>query len=139
MRAKVGINIKLDLKQGPEFIDALLGGKFAAVFGGVGNIQKFPTRLTTNSIYRTTNNPILGNPNPFPAYVAAIHRINTTFGSQADIQAAYANLNQVLVQSAFGIATNTYDIGLIVAAKNVGGIDREIDNMLVARTIGFTG
>ncbi len=136
--AKAGIHIKLDLKQGSEFIDALLGGKFAAVFGGVGNVQKFPTRLATNSIYRTTNNPILGTPNPFPAYVAAIDRINTTFGSQADIRAAYANLNQVLVQSAFGIATNTYDVGLIVAAKNVGGITREIDNMLVARTVGFT-
>ena len=59
--AKAGINIELDVKQGAEFIDALLGGRFDAVFGGIGNIQKFPTRVATNSIYRTANNPVLGD------------------------------------------------------------------------------
>jgi peptide/nickel transport system substrate-binding protein len=136
--AKVGINIQLDLKQGPELVDAMLSGKFDAFFGGIGNVQKFPTRITTNSIYRTVNNPVLGEPNPFPAYVQAINRVNTTFGKPAVIKAAYDSLNQVLIQSSFGIPTNTFDVGLIVAAKNVGGITLDIDNMLVARTIGFT-
>ena len=135
--AKVGISVELDLKQGSEYVDALLGGKFAGTFGGIGNIQKFPTRVATNSIYRTAKNPVLGDPHPFPAYVAAIDRVNKTFGSGADVKAAYDNLNKVLVESAFAIPTNTYDVALIVAAKNVGGITREIDNMLVARTIGF--
>ncbi|MEO8856020.1 MAG: ABC transporter substrate-binding protein [Burkholderiaceae bacterium] len=135
--AKVGINVDLDIKQGSEYVDALLGGKFAGTFGGIGNIQKFPTRVTTNSIYRTAKNPVLGDPHPFPAYVAAIERVNTTFGSGADVKAAYDNLNKVMVESAFAIPTNTYDVALIVAAKNVGGITREIDNMLVVRTIGF--
>ena len=68
----------------------------------------------------------------------AINRVNSTFGAARVVKAAYDNLNQVLVQVAFGIATNTYDVGLIVAAKNVAGFTRDIDNMLVARTIGFT-
>ena len=136
--AKVGINIQLDLKQGPELVDAMLGGKFDAFFGGIGNVQKFPTRITTNSIYRTVNNPVLGEPNPFPDYVQAINRVNYTFGSPRVVKAGYDALNQVLVEASFGIATNTYDVGLIVAAKKVGGITRDIDNMLVARTIGFT-
>ena len=135
--AKVGVNVELELKQGSEYIDALLGGKFVATFGGIGNIQKFPTRVGTNSIYRTTKNPVLGEPHPHPAYVAAMARVDKTFGSGADVKASYDNLNKVLIESAFAIPTNTYDIGLIVAAKNVGGITREIDNMLVARTIGF--
>ena len=80
---------------------------------------------------------MLGDPHPHPAYVAAIDRVNKTFGTGADVKAAYDNLNKVLVESAFAIPTNTYDIGLIVAAKNVGGITREIDNMLVVRTIGL--
>ena len=42
------------------------------MFGAVGNVQKFPSRLATNSIYRTTNNPVLGTPHPHPDYVAAI-------------------------------------------------------------------
>jgi len=135
--AKAGIKVDLDLKQGAEFVDALLNGKFDAVFGAIGNVQKFPTRLTTNSIYRTTNNPILGTPHPHPAYVAAIDRVNKTFGPGADVRGAYDNLNRVLVDSAFGIPTNTYDTGLIVAAPAVGGFTLDIDNMLVARTIGF--
>jgi len=132
---KVGIKVDLDLKQGSEYIDALLGGKFSGTFGGVGNVQKFPTRVATNSIYRTVKNPVLGDPHPHPAYVAAIERVNTAFGG--DVKAAYDNLNKVLVESAFAIPTNTYDIGLIVASPKVGGITREIDNMLVVRTIGM--
>jgi ABC-type transport system substrate-binding protein len=135
--ARVGIQVDLDVRQGAEYVDALLTGKFAATFGGVGNIQKFPTRLTTNSIYRTSNNPILGEPHPHPAYVAAIERVNRTFGPGADVKGAYDELNRVLVDEAFGVATNSYDIGLIVAAKNVAGITLDIDNQLVARTIGF--
>ncbi len=135
--AKVGIKIQLDLQQGSQFVDNLLGGKFDAVFGGVGNVQKLPSRLATNSIYRTANNVILGSPNPFPDYVAAIDQINTTVGPESAIKAAYANLNEVLVKDAFGIATNTYNVGLILASKNVGGFTLDIDDMLVARTLGF--
>jgi peptide/nickel transport system substrate-binding protein len=134
---QVGMNIELDLRQGAEFADLLLGGRFDAVFGGIGNIQKFPSRVTTNSIYRTSNNPVLGEPHPHPEYVAAIERVNTTFGSGADVKAAYDNLNRVLVETAFAIPTNTYDIGLIVAARRLRGFTRDIDNMLVARTIGI--
>jgi peptide/nickel transport system substrate-binding protein len=135
--ARVGLNVQLDVLGTPEFTTALLAGKFNALFGGIGNIQKFPTRVTTNSIYRTSKNPVLGDPHPHPAYVAAVDRVNQTFGTGAEVKAAYDNLNKVMVESAFAIPTNTYDIGLIVAAKNVGGIVREIDNMPVFRTMGF--
>lgn len=134
---KVGINVELDLKASAEYTPDLLAGKFAGTFGGIGNIQKFPTRVTTNSIYRTIGNVVLGSPHPHPAYVAAIERVNTTFGSGESVKAAYDNLNKALVESAFAIPTNTFDLGLIVAAKNVGGIVREIDNMPVFRTMGF--
>ena len=132
---KAGIKIELEIKQGGEFVDALLGGKFDAVFGGVGNVQKFPSRVTTNSIYRTVKNPVLGDPNPHTAYVAAIERVNNAFG--ADVKPGYDNLNKVLVESAFGIATNTFDVALMVASKKVGGFTPDIDNMLIARTLGF--
>jgi peptide/nickel transport system substrate-binding protein len=41
----------------------------------------------------------------------------------------------VLVETAFGIPTNTFDQGLIVAAKNLSGFTLDMDNMLIARTI----
>lgn len=134
--AEAGLEIELDLREGAEFIDALLGGDFHAVFGGVGNVQKFPSRVATNSIYRTVNNPVLGEPHPHPEYVAAIEAVNTAFGD--GVQAAYDNLNQVLVTEVFAVPTNSYETGLIVAAPNVGGFTLDIDNLLVGRTIGFT-
>lgn len=133
--AEVGIDIELDLREGAEFTEALLGGDFHAVFGGIGNVQKFPSRVATNSIYRTVNNPVLGDPHPHSAYVEAIAQVNSAFGDQ--VQAAYDNLNRVLVTEVFAVPTNSYEIGLIVAAPNVGGLTPEIDNMLVGRTIGF--
>jgi len=135
---RAGINIDLELRQGSEFVDAMLGGKFHAVFGGVGNVQKFPTRITTNSIYRTANNPVLGDPNPHKGYVDAIEQVNTAFGT-ADVKVAYDGLNKALVEASFGIATNTYDVFLTVAKKNIGGLVKDMDSLLVLRTVGFTG
>lgn len=134
---QAGLIVDLDVKRGSEYVDTLLQGRFDATFAGIGNIQKFPTRVTTNSIYRTANNPVLGNPHPHPEYVAAIERVNKATGSPAEVKAAYDNLNKVLVETSFAIPTNTYDVGLIVAAKNVDGFTLDIDNMFVARTIGF--
>ncbi len=131
---QVGITIELDLKEGAELVQTMLQGRFDAIFGAIGNVQKFPTRVTTNSIYRTANNPVLGEPHPHPEYLAAIERVNTTLGPADAIKAAYDNLNKVLVEAAFGIPTNTYDQGIIVTARNLTGWTLDMDNMLVLRT-----
>ncbi len=131
---RAGIKVDLDMRQAADFTEAMLGGKFDAIFGGVGNVQKFPSRLATNSIYRTANNPVLGNPHPFPAYVEAIARVDTATGAGA--KAAIENLNKVLIESSFAIPTNTYDAALMVAGKSLDGFTRDIDNMIVLRTIG---
>lgn len=132
---RAGINIQLDLKEGAELVDTMLKGRFDAIFGALGNVQKFPSRVTTNSIYRTANNPVLGEPHPHPEYVAAIERVNTTFGSAPEVKAAYDHLNKVLVETAFAIPTNSYDQGLIVAGKSVSGVTLDMDNMLILRTV----
>ncbi len=134
---KAGVPIDLDMRQGAEYVTALLGGDFAATFGAVGNVQKFPSRVTTNSIYRTSGNPILRDPHPHPEYVAAIARVDAAAGGEAEVKAAYDNLNRVMVDEAFGIPTNSYDVGLIVASEKIGGITLDIDNLFIARTIGF--
>ncbi|SDH36058.1 ABC transporter substrate-binding protein [Bosea robiniae] len=134
---KIGIPVELDMRQGAEYVTALLGGDFAATFGAVGNVQKFPSRVATNSIYRTSGNPVLKDPHPHPDYVAAIARVDAASGGAAEVKAAYDNLNKVMVDEAFGIPTNSYDVGLIVASDKIGGITLDIDNLFVARTIGF--
>ena len=55
----------------------------------------------------------------------------------AEVKAAYDNLNRVMVEDAFGIPTNSYDVGLIVASEKIGGVTLDIDNLFIARTIGF--
>ena len=133
---KVGINVQFDIKSNAEYSDAQVNGKFDATFGGIGNIQKFPTRIGTNSIYRPVKNPVFGEPHPFPKYVESLDTINRSFDPKL-LKSAYDALNRILIDSAFAIPTNTYDLGLIVASSNVTGITREIDNMLVARTISI--
>ncbi|MCF6326886.1 MAG: ABC transporter substrate-binding protein [Devosiaceae bacterium] len=133
--ADAGLDIKLNVLGAAEWREDLLGGNFAAVVAAVGNVQKFPSRVSTNSIYRTSNNPVFGDPHPHPAYVEAIERVNTTVGSEEEVQAAYDNLNRVLVEEAFVIPITTYETGLIVAAPNVSGFTVDIDNMFVARTV----
>ena len=132
---RAGITIQLDVKEGTELVDSMLKGRFDATFGGLGNVQKFPSRVTTNSIYRTVGNPVLGEPHPHPEYVAAIERINSAAGSGPEVKAAYDNLNKVLVETSFAVPTNSYDQGLIVAAKAVGGVTLDMDNMLILRTV----
>lgn len=132
--ASVGINIELELLEGAEYTDRLLQGEFDVLFGGIGNVQKFPTRVATNSIYRTADNPVIGDP-MFPEYVEAIERINTTLGPEEEIQAAYDNLNQVLMDLAFALPTNSYQFGLIVASPDLEGVELDIDNILIGRTI----
>ncbi|MCA0419687.1 MAG: ABC transporter substrate-binding protein [Proteobacteria bacterium] len=134
---KIGIPVELDMRQGAEYVTALLGGDFAATFGAVGNVQKFPSRVATNSIYRTSGNPVLKDPHPHPDYVAAIARVDATSGGAAEVKAAYDNLNKVMVEEAFGIPTNSYDVGLIVASDKIGGVTLDMDNLFIARTIGF--
>ncbi len=132
--AAVGINIELDPAEGSDLTDRTLGGEFDGYFGGVGNVQKFPTRVATNSIYRTSDNPVLGDALP-QEYVDAIERVNSTLGPEEEIQAAYDNLNEVLMETAFGLPTNTYQFGLMIASPAVGGITLDIDNIFVGRTI----
>jgi len=134
---RVNITIELDMKEGSELVNSMLEGRFDALFGGIGNIQKFPSRVATNSIYRTANNPVLKDPHPHPEYVDAIRRVDTTLGSGPEVKAAYDHLNRTLIQAAFGIPTNTYDQGIIVTAKTVAGFTLDMDNMLVLRTTGF--
>ncbi|MCF3934593.1 ABC transporter substrate-binding protein [Acuticoccus sp. M5D2P5] len=135
--SEAGIDIELDVRESAEWIEALLGGDFDATFAGIGNVQKFPSRVATNSIYRTVNNPVFGEPHPFPDYVEAIAAVDAAVGSEDEVKAAYDHLNTVLIESAFAIPTNTYDVGIVVASPKLAGFTPEIDNLFVARTIGF--
>jgi peptide/nickel transport system substrate-binding protein len=136
--ASVGVTLEFELLEGAELTDRLLAGDFDSIFGGIGNVQKFPSRVATNSIYRTADNPVLGdliNQEPFTDYVDAINQVNTTLGPDDAIQAAYDNLNSVLMDLSFALPTNTYQYGLIIASPDLDGVWLDIDNIFIGRTI----
>ena len=136
--ASVGVTLDFELLEGAELTDRLLAGDFDSIFGGIGNVQKFPSRVATNSIYRTADNPVLGdliNEEPFTDYVDAINQVNTTLGPDDAIQAAYDNLNSVLMDLSFALPTNTYQYGLIIASPDLEGVWLDIDNIFIGRTI----
>lgn len=136
--AAVGVTMEFELLEGAALTDRLLAGDFDAIFGGIGNIQKFPSRVATNSIYRTADNPVLGDlitQAPFTAYVDAIERVNSTLGPDDAIQEAYDNLNAVLMDLSFALPTNTYQYGLIIASPDLDGVVLDIDNIFIGRTI----
>lgn len=136
--AEVGINVELGIYEGQEGTDRLLSGNFAILFGGIGNAQKFPTGIATNSIFRTEDNPVLGDATP-QAYIDAIEKVGATT-DPVELEEAYAELNRVIMDEAFGLATNTYAYGLIVHSPQVTGFtELNIDNVFVARTLSLQG
>lgn len=132
---EAGLKIELQLMQGSEYVDAQLQGNFDTTFGGVGNVQKFPTRVGTNSIYRPKGNPVLKDPHPHQAYVDAIARVESAFGD--DVAPAYKALNDAILDEAFAISTHTTETGITVASTKLDGIELDIDNVLVLRKAGF--
>ncbi len=101
----------------------MLGGKFDALFGGIGNVQKFPSPRHHQQHLPHRQEPGARRSEPAPGLCRRDRSASTTrSGPAPDVRAAYDNLNRALVEAAFGIPTNTYNVGLIVAAKNVGGI-----------------
>ena len=110
---RAGINIQLDLKQGAEFTDALLGRQVRRHLRRHRQRPEVPDAgVATNSIYRTANNPVLGTPHPHPGLRRGDRAGEHGRSARApEVKAAYDNLNKVLVETAFGIPTNTYDYG----------------------------
>lgn len=133
--ADIGITIGIDLRNTPEYLDTMFAGNYDVVFGRNGNTSKFPSRITLNSIFKTPNNAILGEPHPHPAYVAAIDRVNSTIGDEATMREAYDNLNRVLLDEVFAVPIVTANLGRIVAAPNVEGFTYDPDELLVLKNI----
>ena len=80
---RAGINIDLDMKEGSEFVETMLQGRFDAIFGGVATSRSSrpgwpPTASTAPSTTRCSERRIR-----IPEYVEAIERVNTTLGTGA--------------------------------------------------------
>jgi peptide/nickel transport system substrate-binding protein len=125
---QIGFDLKINTLEAQAFRQKLLAGEFGLLFGGIGNSSKSPSRVATNSIYRTVDNPVLKDKTP-KAYIDAIAASESATTDEA-AKAAYAQLNEVLSTECFAIPVCTH-ITLTACKKNITGITRDVDDRLV--------
>ncbi|MEE6282901.1 ABC transporter substrate-binding protein [Georgenia sp. MJ170] len=125
---EVGFTLEIDVLDNAEYTERMLAGEFGLVFAGMGNGQKYPTRFTTNSIYRISDNPVNAL-EIFPEYEPAVAAANAAVLPEEQ-EAAFNHLNEVMVD-AMWVPTISYQPTLWVMSPDVTGVDRNIDNMLL--------
>lgn len=125
---QIGFKLSIKTMDTQTFNQNVVSGKFGILFDGLGNTSKSsPSRIATNSIFRTENNVVLKDklPKEYVDAIAASERAVT----QAEAKAAYAKLNEVISTQAFGVAVCVLPT-LIATKKSVTGVYRTVDNWL---------
>lgn len=126
--AKIGFTLEIQLQDNAESTENLLAGNFQITYSAIGNAQKYPTRITTNSNYRTQDNPV-DAVTAFPDYAPAVAEANVAVTPDQQAK-AFAHLNQVLADAMWS-PTVGYQPTLWVISPDVTGVARNIDNMLL--------
>lgn len=127
--SQIGFNLKLQTVDTTTLTNRYYALQFGMMFNGLGNTSKNdPTRITTNSIFRTTDNVILKNKLP-QKYVDGIKAAQAALTPEAQ-KKAYAILNQVISTDAFAIPICTIPT-LIGYKKSLTGVGRTVDNWLI--------
>lgn len=127
---QIGFDLTIESKDLQTYNQEIVTGKFAIAFNGLGNTSKSPSRIATNSIFRTVNNVVLGAKLP-QEYVDAIHASEQAVTPET-AKAAYAKLNEVISTQAFGVPVCVQPT-LIGIKKSVTGVARTVDNWLVLK------
>lgn len=123
--AEIGFTLEIELREAAERTERLLGGDFDILWGGIGNAQKYPTRITTNSIYRNEDNPVFPVEEVFPEYVEAVANANAAV-TEAEQEEAFAELNRVLTEEMWVVTAIARPM-ISVASTDVSGLYKDID------------
>jgi peptide/nickel transport system substrate-binding protein len=126
--AKVGVEVELVILDSTQYYKRLLGGDFTICTSFSGNTQKYPTRVSLNSIYRPANNPVWGNDVP-KAYLDALAEATSTI-DPAKQKVAFGKLNAALLDEAWVISI-AYRQSVFGLAKHVDGFAYTVDDMAV--------
>ncbi|NJC72922.1 ABC transporter substrate-binding protein [Planosporangium thailandense] len=125
---QIGFDLKITTVDKATFTKRLLAGDFGILFGAIGNSSKSPSRVDTNSIFRIVKNPVLKDKVP-QEYIDAI-KASERAVTPDQAKAAYAQLNKVITEQAFGIPV--CDMPTLTATKkSLTGVTRDVDNRLV--------
>lgn len=121
----IGFTIEIEQRESGEYVERLLSGGFQILWGGIGNAQKYPTRITTNSIYRTADNPVFPVDEVFPEYLEAVEAANAAVTPEEQ-EAAFAELNRVLTERMW-VVTGIARPMISLAHVDVEGAYKDID------------
>jgi peptide/nickel transport system substrate-binding protein len=132
--AKIGFTVDLVVLDSTQYYKRVLGGDFQLATSFSGNTQKYPTRVSLNSIYRAANNPVWGNNVP-KAYVDALNEANGTI-DPAKQKAAFAKLGAAILDEAWVISI-AYRQSVFGLAKHVDGFAFTVDDMAVLENVSL--
>jgi len=130
--AKIGFTVDLVILDSTQYYKRVLGGDFVLATSFSGNTQKYPSRVSLNSIYRTANNPVWKNEVP-KAYVDAIGEASGTV-DPAKQKAAFAKLNAAILDESW-VVSIAYRQSVFGLAKHVDGFAYTVDDMAVLENV----
>jgi len=132
--AKIGFEVDLVILDSTQYYKRVLGGDFQLATSFSGNTQKYPSRVSLNSIYRMANNPVWGNNVP-KAYADAIAEAAGTV-DPARQKAAFAKLNAAILDEAWVISI-AYRQSVFGLAKHVQDFAYTVDDMSVLEQVSL--
>jgi peptide/nickel transport system substrate-binding protein len=122
---ELGFDLQIELVDSATASDRYFNSDFQVFWSGIGNAQKYPTRISTNSIYRIGNNPIFDIDTLFPDYVAAIGLADAAITS-AEQAAAFDALNIALTEGMWAVSGIARPM-LTSTASYVTGAYKDLD------------
>src|SRR5262245_28081280 len=132
--AKIGFDLSISVLDPTQGSRRLLAGDFQCTPSFSGNTQKYPTRVTLNSIWRMAKNPVWGDNVP-KAYVDAVLEASGTV-DPAKQKAAFARLNAAILDEAWVIPI-AYRQSVFGLAKHVDGFAFTVDDMAVLENVSL--
>jgi peptide/nickel transport system substrate-binding protein len=124
--AKIGCKLTLDPVDSTVYYQKLYAGDFQITPSGSARQHKYPTGLTSNSIYRLANNPGWGDNVP-QAYVDAVKDALATM-NPARQKDAFRRMTEALMDESW-IVNVAWQVNLFALAKHIKGFDYNPDDM----------
>ena len=124
--AKIGCKLTLDPIDTTVYYQKLYAGDFQITPSGSARQHKYPTGLTSNSIYRLANNPGWGDDVP-KAYVDAVKDALATMNPTRQ-KDAFRRMTEALMDESW-IVNIAWQVNLFALAKHVNSFDHNPDDM----------
>lgn len=132
---EVGFTLEIEQVDAASFQDRLVAGDFGVVLGQMGGGQLSLPRITQNSLFRLSNNPLWPDGVPPQPYVEAIEALTGEL-DEATRTAAFKKLNEVIVEEAWAIGAY-YVPQLHMYKKDLKGVGRDHQNALLLADATF--